>query len=264
MDHRKPAAFLSYARADDRHTKGRVVKICELLSNELQAQTGEPFPIFVDRNHIDWGENWESRIYESLEAATLLIPVITPNYFRSSMCRQEFRKFLAKERRIGGSELILPIYYIEAPEMEDPTLYQEDDLAQELARRQYADWRKLRLASLESKRVLETIEGLAQRMRKAVQRGLGATSTKAPIAEVDPAPGVVEVSSKVDQDMRTLSHLYHLDRLASAFHEESDKVTKRHLTAWLTCDDARASVHQGNHQMVLALTTIVAGQQVRR
>jgi transcriptional regulator with XRE-family HTH domain len=187
MDPRKPVAFLSYARADDRYARGKIVKICELLGNELQAQTGEPFTIFVDRNHIDWGENWESRIYESLETATLLVPVITPSYFNSDMCRKELTKFLEQERRTGRSDLILPIYYIEAPVMEDATLRQEDKVAQELARRQYADWRKLRLARLDSKAVLGTIEDLAKRMRKAVERSQETTHSETPIVTVKPA-----------------------------------------------------------------------------
>jgi hypothetical protein len=195
MDGRKPGAFLSYARADDKHAKGKIVKICELLSSELEVQIGEPFPIFVDRNHIDWGENWESRIYESLDAATLLIPVLTPSYFKSRMCRNELSRFLRQERRMGRSDLILPIYYIETAQMEHPPAHQEDNLAQELVRRQYVDWRELRRAGLDSRAVSETIEDMAKRMRKAIHRGLGTVTPSAPTRKVDSAS-----VAKVEED----------------------------------------------------------------
>jgi hypothetical protein len=65
---------------------------------------------------------------------------------------------------------------------------------------------------------------------------------------------------ELQNDVRTTL----LQGLASIFHEESDKVIKRHPTPLLTCDDACASLHQCNHQKVRALTTIVAGQQASR
>ena len=66
-----------------------------------------------------------------------------------------------------------------------------------------------------------------------------------------PSPFTNPTKPATNQRLRTL---------ASIFHEESDKVTKRRLTPLLTCDDACASLHQCNHQKVRALTTIAAGQ----
>jgi hypothetical protein len=61
---------------------------------------------------------------------------------------------------------------------------------------------------------------------------------------------------ELQNDVRTTL----LQGLASIFHEESDKVIKRHPIPLLTCDDECASLHQCNHQKVRALTTIAAGQ----
>ena len=172
----KLVAFLSYARADDRHAKGKIVRIAELLRDELRAQTGEPLSIFVDRN-IEWGENWQRRINESLSEATMLIPILTPNYFNSSACRDELTKFLEREAQLGRNDLVLPIYYMAADKLEDPALRQTDELAEELSRRQYIDWRELRLKDLDSKRVVVTIADLAARMKRSYQRGADTGST---------------------------------------------------------------------------------------
>ncbi len=48
---------------------------------------GEEFAIFQDRNDIAWGQNWQQRIDEALDAVTLLLVIITPSLFRSPPCR---------------------------------------------------------------------------------------------------------------------------------------------------------------------------------
>ena len=50
----------------------------------LRLQTGEAFEVFQDRLDIAWGQAWQQRIDESLDAVTFLIPVITPASSRAS------------------------------------------------------------------------------------------------------------------------------------------------------------------------------------
>jgi hypothetical protein len=171
MDRRGPVAFFSYVRADDAHDGGTIRRICERLSAEMRAQTGTPFHIFIDRNDIDWGENWKARIDESLEMSTILIPIITPSYFLSRACRDEMIKFLQREAELGRNDLVLPIYYIRARQLEDPAFREKDSLAQELSKRQYVDWRHLRSLGIDSKDVRESITELAERMQRALERG---------------------------------------------------------------------------------------------
>ncbi len=51
--------------------------------------TGKPFKVFQDRNDLEWGQNWQDRIENSLEEVTFLIPVITPSFFNSPACQKE-------------------------------------------------------------------------------------------------------------------------------------------------------------------------------
>ena len=53
----KPIAFMSYVRFQDAHDDGRLTKFRERLSTEVRVHTGEEFPIFQDRNDIEWGQN---------------------------------------------------------------------------------------------------------------------------------------------------------------------------------------------------------------
>jgi parallel beta-helix repeat protein len=160
-----PAAFMSYVRFDDQHNDGKLSQFRERLGAEVRAQTGREFAIFQDRNDIGWGQNWQQRIDETIDAATLLLVIITPSLFRSPPCRAELARFLDRERALGREDLILPVYYISAREMDNPALREGDAMAEVLASRQFADWRELRFEPFTSPLVLKATALLATRMR---------------------------------------------------------------------------------------------------
>lgn len=64
---------------------------------------------------------------------TLLIPIITPIFFRSLACRAEVERFLARERELGRQDLILPVYYVSTPELDKPERRDADELARVMA-----------------------------------------------------------------------------------------------------------------------------------
>ena len=82
MAQRKPAAFMCYLRRVDQHDQGRLTELRKRLEGEVQLYTGEEdFAIFQDRDDIRWGQQWRSRIKDSLNDVTFLIPMITPGVF---------------------------------------------------------------------------------------------------------------------------------------------------------------------------------------
>jgi hypothetical protein len=167
---RRPAAFMSYVRFVDQHEGGKLTQFCERLAAEVQVQIGEEFLIFQDRTDVAWGENWQARINEALDEVTLLIPIITPGFFRSLACRDELTRFLERERQLGREDLILPVYYISTPKLDDPKRRKADKLAKAIASRQYADWRELRFEPLTSPVVGKALAQLGSRMRDSFWR----------------------------------------------------------------------------------------------
>jgi hypothetical protein len=163
---------MSYAQADDAHAHGQISEFRARLSAEVQMQTGSEFPIFHDRNDIAWGQNWRTRIQEGLDAVTVLIPIITPSFFRSSRCRDEVSRFLERERRLGRQDLILPVYYISTLEMDDPTRRNADELAQVLTAREWVDWRELRFEPFTAPVVRRALAQLANRFQVGSWREL--------------------------------------------------------------------------------------------
>jgi parallel beta-helix repeat protein len=156
---------MSYARFNDAHDDGQLSLFRERLAAEVRAQTGREFVIFQDRADIAWGQNWRQRIEETLDVVTLLLVIITPGFFGSRECRGEVARFLEREGEAGRSDLILPVYYISAREMDDPAVRESDELAGVLASRQLADWRELRFEAFTSPVVRKAVAELASRMR---------------------------------------------------------------------------------------------------
>jgi F-box protein 11 len=163
-----PAAFLSYVHDDDKYE--HVTKFRDRLSDEVQMVVGTEFAIFQDRKDIQWGQNWRQRIEESIDEVTFLIPVITPRFFNSPFCREELQRFLEREKRLGRNDLILPIYFVDTPLLNEDELRAEDELAQAIASRQYADWRELRFEPFTNPQVGKTLERLARQIRDALPR----------------------------------------------------------------------------------------------
>jgi parallel beta-helix repeat protein len=185
MPDRPPAAFFSYVHADDKNDDGLITRLHGALEGEARIQTGVEFTIFVDRDDIAWGDNWRKRIDGSLDTASLLIPVLTPAFFESVECRRELARFLERERALEREDLVWPIYYVTAAQLEDPG---DDELARALAERQYVDWRRLRFEPLQSPAVRQRLATLAERLRDSTRSSKTSATTTEPVSEKPPVP----------------------------------------------------------------------------
>ncbi len=170
----KPDAFLSYTRFDDK--KHRISEFRSELSYVVQSVSGEPFDIFQDiddEDGIALGKKWQDVLDEMLDRARFFIPILTPSFFMSQPCRDELSKFLELEEKAGRHDLVLPIYWIGCPVLEEPHLKAQDELAQAIDERQRWDWRKFRHRSIDSAEVAEQLEALGteiERARRSVLR----------------------------------------------------------------------------------------------
>jgi hypothetical protein len=165
-----PDAFLSYTRSDDQHDRGAISKFRLRLTSAVRAVTGEPFEIFQDIEGLGLGERWPDKLDEILDQARFFIPILTPSYFNSKACRDELQKFLDAEKRRGRNDLVLPIYYIECPVLEEVDLREADHLARIVYERQRWDWRDLRLRTFGNRSVQLAIEELAREIYKVRRR----------------------------------------------------------------------------------------------
>ncbi|WP_162237270.1 TIR domain-containing protein [Aeromicrobium sp. Leaf272] len=101
--------FISYTRKDNASFRGVVEVLRDDIMNTIEARTGRSLTLFLDRESIGWGEDWREKIQQSVETATLFIPIITMRYFQSEACRDELLAFHEAAKRRGLTGLILPI-----------------------------------------------------------------------------------------------------------------------------------------------------------
>ncbi|WP_417916038.1 right-handed parallel beta-helix repeat-containing protein [Candidatus Electronema sp. JC] len=191
---RTALAFMSYVNEDDRHDNGWMTQFRERLSGEVRMHTGEPFDIFQDRKDIAWGQQWQDRINQSLDAVTFLIPILTPAFFKSAACRDELERFLKREETLGRSDLILPVYYVNCPVLQDKAKREQDELAKTIAARQYADWRDLRFEDFTSPQLRKALAKMAQQIMEALER----RQPLAPAATTEPHTIIVDQKGRGD------------------------------------------------------------------
>ena len=80
------AGFWCYTRDDNSQDSGRIIGLSSALANEFRMISGKALTIFVDREDIQWGEEWRVRIGEALDTTTFFFPIITPLFFESEEC----------------------------------------------------------------------------------------------------------------------------------------------------------------------------------
>jgi len=196
-----PVAFLSYAHHDDR--RGRISRLGHELADEVQARTGEPFPIFLDHDAIGLGEPWRRRLEQGLAEVTFLIPVLSPSFFKSGYCRRELEQFLQRERDLGRDDLILPISYIDSGWLEGDSDDAVRRALREVHERQYFDWHELEPRQFSDPKVQRALRALADRIRGAIARtqrtGRGPTPLE---PSIDAATDVARARAGLWQELR--------------------------------------------------------------
>jgi parallel beta-helix repeat protein len=174
-------AFWCYDHLDDRD--GSVTRFREALEQAVNTVVRQPFKIFQDRLHIDWGQPWRERIRAVLDQSHFLIPLLTPNFIHSEECRRELDYFLEVEIRRGRTDLILPVEFYPMRETGHSTTPHHDHLVNELHGRQRLDWTAHRSEPIEKRE--KALAKLAAQLARAFER----PAPRPSVLRVNPANG---------------------------------------------------------------------------
>jgi TIR domain len=159
--------FWSYTHRDEELSRGRIRKLAQCIADEFEAITAERLQIFVDKEDLEWGAEWRSRIDAALAGTTLFIPIVTPAFFKSAECRKELLTFSGHAKSLDLEELVLPILYIKVVGLVEGS---PDEVMSLVAKRQYVDWTALRLEDDDSPEHRKAVAGLAQRLVDILER----------------------------------------------------------------------------------------------
>ncbi|MFI9341289.1 toll/interleukin-1 receptor domain-containing protein [Streptomyces sp. NPDC052773] len=158
-----PAGFWSYTHRDDQLDGGRIRRLAEAIAHAFEITTGDELHVFVDNASIAWGEQWRARLDSALTSTTFLIPIITPKFLKSQECRREIITFSSHAASLGLEDLILPIHYVDVPQLTEEN--SSDEVVQLISRRQWVDWRQLRLEDEDSPGYRQAVNQLALRLK---------------------------------------------------------------------------------------------------
>jgi CheY-like chemotaxis protein len=181
-----PQAFLSYTRIDDEYFGGNITSLRKWLELGVRVVAGDhSFQIFQDVDGIELGQHWEKQIGDAISSARFLIPILTPCFFSSHPCRDEFTKFVAHEKSLARDDLILPIYFVTVPSLEKAELRNSDPLAIEVSKRQRYDWREWSDLPFSDPTVRKAVRELSQQIALACQRSSKVVIERAQAAMAD-------------------------------------------------------------------------------
>lgn len=200
-------AFWSYVHRDDEAEGGRISQLARHVVAQYNMITGIGINLFLDRDDLEWGDEWREKVDASLAAVAFFIPVLTPRYFQSAECRRELNFFLRRASDLGVRDLVMPILYIDVPDLhvEEPS-----DPAISLVKPfQWVDWTELRFEDLDSGQYRRAVAGLATRLADAATKieQVDVTSAALKLGEregteaPDEEPGVLDQMARAEEAM---------------------------------------------------------------
>jgi uncharacterized protein len=157
------ALFLSYVRADDDAEHGRITQLARDLIDRYRLITGEELELFIDKDSLRWGEEWQDRINSQLLRTTFFVPVITPRFLKSPACRDEVGTFERTSRALGTEAFILPILWNELRSNDA-----DDTVASSLRSHNWEDWTSLKYEDRTAGAYNKQLDEMATRLANAV------------------------------------------------------------------------------------------------
>ncbi|MCH8152736.1 MAG: toll/interleukin-1 receptor domain-containing protein [Planctomycetes bacterium] len=206
--------FWSYVHKDDTADGGRISRLAKDVVGQYEMLTGETICLFLDKDAIEWGDDWRNKIEENLASVAFFIPVLTPRYFMSPECRSELQFFARRATQLGIKELILPLLYVSVPALDDENT--KDDLARIVRTFQREDWRELRFKDPASEDYRSGVARLAARLveanRRAEQTDITDTGQRLDQGRDesdDDSPGLIDRIAGAEEALPKLSETLH-------------------------------------------------------
>lgn len=186
-------AFWSYAHIDDEGSGGKIAHLYKRVEQSYQMHSGDALKSFFDRDDSDgikWGEEWRLKIRDSIIGTTFFVPVISPSYLRSPICREEFNEFWNGAQSSGLTQLLLPVLWIDVA----PRTAEEGAVWDIVSKIQYIDWRATWHEDAASAAFGARVHEMGRRMAE-IALSVAESPTETPPAEPsdEPEPFVIDL-----------------------------------------------------------------------
>jgi hypothetical protein len=191
---------MSYASADD-----VVLEFIEPFVSSLRhmvlADQGRTLDVFVDRDSVDWGADWQAAIQQGIESAMVFMPIVTRQYFDRQACRDELLAFASEAKARGVPGLLLPVVLLGQAYLAEDS---QDVAAGIINERQYRDLKQAWIEGPQSpvwRSAIVRLSGELVSAATAAERALADVASAPSVrgdADLDDAPGAAEVGEALE------------------------------------------------------------------
>lgn len=159
--------FVSYRRADDEHESGRPIQFVKDVLSEFEAISGHSAEHFLDRESIQWGEDWRKRLDNEIKQNLVMITLVTPMFLGSKACRDEALSFAKAADSENLPKMLLPIMWINVERLQ--SRFATDPVYKALQDRQYFDATSARNEDRDSSKYRRIVGDAAARLMDALE-----------------------------------------------------------------------------------------------
>ena len=235
----RPSVFLSYVHDDDDYHDGMLVAFARAVEEACDYK-GVPIELIVDKDTLQWGDDWSERLQQEVERTTFLLAMVTNRYVASQACREEFIQFRTKTQAAGYNGLLTLL--VDAPNWDrmdlrtDPTARLiRDTINQHQWLEPETPFEDLEPGGRRFKRVARKVaDELIRRIdRREADSAPADTAASADSAapggpsgageegeDEEQAPGLIELTHTIESERRPA-----LERRVNAFGEAMDAFT---------------------------------------
>ncbi len=233
----RPSVFLSYVHDDDDYHNGLLVAFAHAVEEACDYK-GVPIELRLDKDTLQWGDDWSERLQQEVERTTFLLAMVTNRYVASRACREEFIQFRTKTQAAGYNGLLTLL--VDAPNWNrmdlrtDPTARLiRDTINQYQWLEPETSFEDLEPGGRQFKRVARNVaDELIRRIdrREADSASADSAASEDSAApggsgdagdewedEEEQAPGLIELTHTIESE-----HLPALEQRANAFGEAMD------------------------------------------
>ena len=135
--------FISYSSIKD--LNGTVSEFHKYLQNEIQLNTSSSVTVFLDKEGIKDGNNWQGTLSKALDECTVFVLLLSPSWLHSDWCRKEYLYFKSLPPT-HIQRVIIPLRWVNtiAADAQNNT---EEDIINQINEIQQVNWLQLRYDS---------------------------------------------------------------------------------------------------------------------
>jgi hypothetical protein len=203
--------FWSYVHADDEAEINRISKLARDISEQVEMITCEKLSLFLDKDDLEWGDQWRNKLDLNITTLAFFIPILTPRYFASPECRREYQHFLDNATNLGIHDFVLPLLYVDVPQLH--TEKPEDELIAFTKDYQWEDWREIRFAEPDSREYRKAVSSLAAKIADTYLKNREKTKQKnVDLNKIltnydDDSPGIIDRLAGAEESLPLLNSI---------------------------------------------------------